>query len=410
LIIAGGACITANPMPVAPFFDSLCIGEAEAIFPALLSTLNTITNQHRIEQLQTLADVPGILVPQIHQIKVSRQWAVNLDDFPVHTEVTTLDTELGDLYLIEVERGCPWRCRFCLVGGTFHPMRTHSLESVIEQAHAGLNFRKRLGLVGPDVTDHPQIEKMLTQLKELGGGISISSLRIKPLCPLAIAELARGKTGTVTFAPEAGSERLRQVIKKGITEDDILNAIKVTSEYHIKQLRLYFMIGLPTETDQDIVEIAELTSKCKTALEQKSSTARITLSISPFVPKAGTPFQWLPMASLEVINRRLSRLKNMLRPTGVKITSESPAWSEVQAVLARGDQILARVMQQMDNVSLSSWKDTLHNLNINPTTAHERWPVTMTLPWAVIDSGTSLNYLIKEMESALTVTDIQPSK
>jgi radical SAM superfamily enzyme YgiQ (UPF0313 family) len=401
LIIAGGACITANPMPVSPFFDVLAVGEAEAIFPGLLSVLPGIMDSDRNDQLKTLAQQPGLYIPGLTQVPVARQWVKDLDNYPVHTAITTHDTELGDMYLIEVERGCPWRCRFCLVGGAFHPMRIHSIESILEQSKIGLKYRKRLGLVGPDVVDHPQIEELLERLKSLGAEISISSLRVKPLIPLAVSELARGGTGSVAFAPEAGSERLRKVIKKGITEDDILKAMEVTSEYDIKQLRLYFMIGLPSETDDDIDEIARLTTKCKTVIEKKDSAARITLSVSPFVPKAGTPFQWLPMESLPVLNRRLNRLKTMLRPTGVKVTGESPAWSEVQAILARGDRNLAGVLTDMDEISLSSWKETLHKAGIDPGIIHHKWSEETALPWRIIESGTSQEYLKNELDEAL---------
>jgi len=406
LIIAGGACISANPMPLAPFFDCMCIGEAEALFPAFLTTWQKITDCDREEQLITLAETHGILVPQVPQKSVTRQWVQDLDDFPVHTVITTPDTELGDLYLIEVERGCPWRCRFCLVGGTFHPMRTHSLDSILEQATSGLKFRKRLGLVGPDVTDHPQIENILIKLKELKAEISVSSLRIRPLCPMAIAELAQGRTGTITFAPEAGSERLRKVIKKGVVEEDILKAIEVTSQFAMKQLRLYFMIGLPTETDQDIDEIIALSIKCKEIIERKQSTVRIILSVSPFVPKAGTPFQWMPMEHLEVINKRLDLLKNQLRPVGIKVTGESPAWSEVQAILARGDQRLAPLLASMNTTSLSAWKKALREYGFNDNTeAHKRWDTDDYLPWDIINSGISLDSLKKELQSALSINN-----
>ncbi len=411
LIIAGGACITVNPTPVAPFFDCLCIGEGEAIFPALLESWHKSSHHGRREQLKILADIPGVFVPQISQKVVVRQWVMDLDMFPVHTAITTRDTELGDLYLIEVERGCPWRCRFCLVGGAYHPMRIHSPGSIIEQAKTGLLSRKRLGLVGPDVTDHPQIDDIITRLKDLQAEISVSSLRIKPLCPMAIAELSRGGTGTITLAPEAGSERLRKVIKKGITEEDILKAIEVISQYPIKQIRLYFMVGLPTEADHDIDEIVKLTTRCKDILEHEQSTARIVLSVSPFVPKAGTPFQWMPMEKLEIINHRLDLIKNQLRPAGIKVAGESPAWSEVQAMLARGGQGLAPVLASVETTSLSKWRGALrdHGFQDNDE-AHRRWDTEACLPWSIIDSGTSFEHLKSELHSALSDSGNQPNR
>ncbi len=402
LIIAGGACITANPMPVAPFFDGVCIGEAEAILPNLLPALQEGAETSREEALKLLGGAPGVYVPQYPQSPVARQWTQSLDEFPVHSTVLTPDTELGDLYLIEVERGCRWGCRFCLMCGAFQPMRVHSVESLMEQAETGLKYRRRLGLVGPTVSDHPQFDQLLNGLKVMGAEISVSSLRIKPLHSLALSELGRGGTNTVALAPEAGSERLRRVIKKGINEDDILKAVQQVSKYNITQLRLYFMIGLPTETDGDAEAIVDLSLKCKDVLEKEKSTTRITLSVAPFVPKPGTPFQWLPMENLSVIKRRLSNLKIRLQPQGIKVSGDSPAWSEIQAVLARGDQKLATVLAEIKDTTLPAWRKAMkkHSLDIDYY-AHQRWLTDAALPWSAIDSGISPNHLKAEAKRAL---------
>ena len=402
LIIAGGACITANPMTIASFFDGVCIGEAEAILPDLLPILQKATEVSRAEALKLLTGIPGVYVPQYSKKTVARQWAKSLDDFPVHSAVLTPDTELGDLYLIEVERGCRWGCRFCLVCGAFKPMRSHSLDSLVAQAKTGLKYRRRLGLVGPTVSDLPQFDELLARLKEMGAEISVSSLRIKPLHPIALSELARGGTNTVALAPEAGSERLRRVIKKGINDDDILEAVQQVSKYNIAQLRLYFMMGLPTETDEDVIAIADLSLRCKGVLEKAKSTTRIILSIAPFVPKPGTPFQWLPMADPSVVRQRISGLKNRLQPQGIKVVGDSPAWSEVQAVLARGDQKLAGVLADMKEVSLPAWREAIkkHGLDTD-FYAHQQWPFEANLPWSVIDSGTDIDHLKAEVRKSL---------
>jgi radical SAM superfamily enzyme YgiQ (UPF0313 family) len=403
LIIAGGACLTANPMPVAPFFDALCIGEAEAILPQLLSALSHAPEGGRTGQLAALSHVPGIYLPHATGAPVFRQWAKNLDDVPVHSAIVTDDTELGDLYLIEVERGCRWACRFCLVCGVFRPMRLHSVESIVAQAKVGLRYRKRLGLVGPDVPDHPGFEDLLNRLKALGADISVSSLRIKPLFDLALSELARGGAGTVSFAPEAGSERLRGVIRKGITEDDILRAVEFTSRHKLRQLRMYFMVGLPTETDDDVEAIASLTLRCKSILEKRTSTTRITLSVAPFVPKAGTAFERLPMERLPVLDRRLSLLRKRLRVNGIKVTGDSPAWSEVQTILARGDASLASVLANTRETTLAAWNEAVRTAGIDvDALAHQRWTADYTLPWHNIDSGFSRDHLRSEMEAALS--------
>ncbi len=403
LIIAGGPCITANPMPLSLFFDCLCIGEAEPILPAMLPVLSEGIKDKRHQLLKSLAALPGVYTPQHHTgTQVVRQWAANLDDFPVTSTILTGDTELGNLYLIEVERGCNWGCRFCLVNNVFRPMRFRSVDKLVAQAKTGLQYRKRLGLVGPAVSDHPQIEELVTRLQQMGAELSISALRIKPLSPVLLGEIVKGGARTIALAPEAGSERLRQVIKKGITEDDILEAFNKVARQHVRQLKLYFMVGLPSETDDDIEEITRLTLECKSILDKQQAGSRITLSISPFIPKAGTPFQWLPMESLRILNQRVSMLKNSLQPKGIKLKCESPAWSQVQGVLARGDARLAEVLDSMAEVSLSGWRQAVRKSHLDiDFYAHQRWDATEELPWAAIDSGTQPEQLKAELDRAL---------
>ena len=386
LVIAGGPCIMANPMPLSPFFDCLCIGEAEAILPAMMPILAEGITGQRSDLLKALAALPGVYVPLRHSgTPVMRQWVKNLDDFPVSSVILTPDTELGDLYLIEVERGCNWGCRFCLVSNAFSPMRYRSLDKLVDQAKQGLKYRKRIGLVGAAVSDHPQIEELLVRLRQMGAELSISSLRMKPLSQIVLGEMAKGGARTIALAPEAGSQRLRQVIKKGISEEDVLESVGKVAEQGIKQLKLYFMIGLPTETEEDIDEIINLTLKCKDILDRWQSGCRIVLTISPFVPKAGTPFQWLPMAQPAILNHRLSLLKNSLMPKGITLKSESVAWSQVQAVLARGDTKLAEVLANIEEVSLSGWRKAVTKCYLDiDFYAHQRWDVSQELPWAIV--------------------------
>jgi len=404
VVIAGGPCIMANPMPLSPFFDCLCIGEAEPILPAMLSVLSEGIRGKRDELLKALAPLPGIYTPQYYSgAPVVRQWAENLDDFPTTSTILTLDTELGDLYLIEVERGCNWGCRFCLVSNAFSPMRFRSRDKLIEQAKLGLKYRRRLGLVGAAVSNHPQIEELMVKLHQMGAELSVSSLRMRPLSRIVLRELAKGGAQTIAFAPEAGSQRLRQVIRKGISEDDILEAVSKVAELKIKQLKLYFMVGLPSETDEDIEEIITLTLKCKNILDRQQSGCRISLSIAPFVPKAGTPFQWLPMAQLSTLNHRLSLLKKGLLPKGIKLKCESPAWSQVQAVLARGDVKLAEVLANIEVVSLSGWRQAVKKSHLDiDFYAHQRWDTNQKLPWEIMDSGIKPGRLELELNRALT--------
>jgi radical SAM superfamily enzyme YgiQ (UPF0313 family) len=402
LVIAGGACVTANPMPLASFFDCLCIGEAEQILPEIMSVMAGETIG-RDDRLQMLAELPGCYVPQYHQgSTVTRQWTRHLDDFMVSSTVLTQDTELGDLYLVEVERGCSWGCRYCLVSSAFCPVRYRSVDRLVEQATLGLKYRDRLGLVGPVVSDHPEIGELLSRLRQLGAGLSISSLRIGPRCGTVLSEMAMGGASTVTLAPEAGSERLRQVIGKCISEDDIIKAVTGVAEGGFRRLKLYFMIGLPTETDTDVEDIANLTLRCKAVLDKGGAGSRLSINIASFVPKAGTPFQWLPMAGLDTLNRRLTILKKRLPPRGIQLKSESPAWSQVQGALARGGVKLAEVLAGVEEVSLAGWRRAVEKYQLDiDFYVLNRWPVGTRLPWSVVNQGVSQEYLEQEMNSSL---------
>jgi radical SAM superfamily enzyme YgiQ (UPF0313 family) len=282
-------------------------------------------------------------------------------------------------------------------------MRFRSVEKLMEQAEKGLKYRRRIGLVGPAVSDHPQIEEILSGMLQMGASLSISSLRINPLSGKLLTLLAESGVQTVTLAPEAGSQRLRDFIHKGISEQDILETIDRAAGCGLKQLKLYFIVGLPTETDEDIGEIIDLTLSCKDIIDRQKSGTRITLNVSPFVPKANTPFQWLPMAPLRTLNSRLALLKKSLPPKGIKIKSESPAWSQVQAVLARGDARIAGVLADTEEITLSGWRKAAekHHLDIG-FYGHQRWDTGQELPWKVIDSGIKIEKLERELRKALT--------
>ncbi len=402
LVIAGGACIIANPMPLAPFFDCLCIGEAESILPELLPVLFHGINT-RETMLKELAKLQGFYIPRYHRgTIIHRQWLQNLDDFLVSSTVVTADTELGNLYLIEVGRGCNWNCRFCLVSRAFCPARYHSIDSLSKQASKGLEYRKRIGLVGPMFSDHPQIGELITKLRYMGADISLSSLRINPLSKQLLDEIAKGDIQTVTLAPEAGSQRLREVLGKKISQDEILTAVARITGRRVKRLKLYFMIGLPSETDDDIEKIISLSIMCKHIIEKGGAGSRLSLNIAPFVPKAGTPFQWLPMADIPTLKHRLDILKNALLPKGIILRTESIAWSHVQAALARGDTKMAGVLTNMEEITLSGWRKAVDKCQLDSDHyVLEKWDIHHDLPWDIIELGSSKENLISELNKAM---------
>lgn len=403
LVIAGGPCITANPMPLAPFFDCLCIGEAEPILPPMLEVLLKNDIHQRDNLLRELARIPGLYVPSLPpDSPVVRQYAANLDYFLTTSAIFTRDTELGDLYLTEAERGCQRGCRFCLVNTACAPMRFRSPETLIKDVEKKLQYRKRVGLIGPAVTDHPQISGLLTGLRKLGAEISVSSLRLNSLSDDILSALAGGGARTITVAPEAGSARLRKLINKNISENDVLRAADMIGRHRFKNLKLYFIIGLPTETDEDTAEIVRLALAIKDRLDRRHSGTRLTLNVAPFVPKAGTPFQWLPMVSREVLNNRITILKNALPRKGIKLNAESPAWSRVQGTLSRGDERLAPAIAATDGISLSDWRRVAKEYDLDiDYYVNNRWSTSDRLPWSIIDSGTEHERLCRELEKAL---------
>jgi radical SAM superfamily enzyme YgiQ (UPF0313 family) len=239
--------------------------------------------------------------------------------------------------------------------------------------------------VGAAVFEHPHIDDLLARLRQIGARFSVSSLRINHLSPGILNQLIKAGSRSIALAPEAGSQRLRDIINKNISEDDILYAMHLVASSGIKYLKLYFMIGLPTETDEDIIEIVKLLRKCKNVIDQHRSATRITLNITPFIPKAGTPFQRSPMALLKVLEQNITYLKKDLPPMGIKIKSESPAWSEVQTVLARGDINTGDVLAGMERDSLSNWRQNVKKYELDiDYYAHETWGVKVNLPWSMI--------------------------
>ena len=389
IVIAGGAPIMSNPAPVAPFFDALCIGEAEVILPEVLPIL--AGDLGREQKLRALADMAGVYVPLYWSGEpVERQYLGDLDLVPAHSLVLTPDTEFGSLYLIEVERGCRFGCRFCMVKHAFSPIRFRSLESLLTQAKEGLGYRRRLGLIGPVVADHPRIEELLARIIDLGAGFSVSSLRTTSVTRNLVDLISRGGARSLALAPEAGTDRLRRVINKGITEDDILRSLDFAVRGGMRQVKLYFMLGLPTETDDDVAGIIELGLKCLRLVEGQGSPCRLAINIAPFVPKAGTPFQWLGMAHQEVLEKRLQMIKRALSGRGVLVKSDSIPWSHVQGILSKGDERLAYAMADMDRVSLSSWEKALATAGIDPSDVLEGWEVGRKLPWRMAAQETEI--------------------
>ena len=238
------------------------------------------------------------------------------------------------------------------------------------------------------VTDHPQIEELLSGILDMGAGFSLSSLRLKKLSPRVLELMIAGGTRSLALAPEAGSERLRKAIRKGFTEDDIMQAVGRVAQQPFKQLKLYFMLGLPSETDEDVEEIITLALKCQALLDKGQRGCRLSLNVAPFVPKAGTAFERLGMADMATLEKRITRLKDCLSGEGIEVKAESPEWSHVQAALSRGDAGMATVLADMDKVSLAAWRRAVKKAGVNlDHLALKNWGGNDKLSWSIIDLG-----------------------
>ena len=389
IIIGGGATLTANPAPVAPFFDAVCIGEAEALLPGLCKTLKASINAPRRELLNQLATISGIYVPSIHKSEnqpttpIARQYTADLDTFPVGSVVFTEDTEFGDMYLLEVQRGCRFSCRFCLVAGAFCPFRWRSVEVLLREAENNLKYRNRVALVGPVVGEHPQIVELLRGLRKLGYGLSMGSMRVNPISTDVLDELVAGGIKSLTIAPEAGTLELRRSIGKGFSDNDIVEAVGKIGVAGIRQLTLYSMVGLPEETDDDVAALSSLALRCKT--EADKYRLLLSLNVSAFIPKPQTSFERQPMATVADIKQRFEMLTRTLSPRGVKVKPDNVDWGVVQATLSRGDKHLAEVIEKLDRISLAGWRRAMKQCGLSNTDyAHRHFDDNEPLPWHIV--------------------------
>lgn len=421
LVMAGGAALFLNPEPVAELLDLICVGEGEAILSPLLDFLRDQGSVARAELLGKAAQLPGIYVPSLYEItydndrvteirslgdapsRVKRVWDSDFNSSVVASSLFTPGTEFSDMYLIEVSRGCPRGCRFCAAGFIYHPFRQRSLELLKKEAAQGMELKERIGLVGAAVSDYRELGELCRFISEKGGKVSVSSLRIDALDENLLDILHSSGHKTVALAPEGGSQRLRDLIKKGLTEEQILGACDTLIGRDILNLKLYFIIGLPTETEQDLAEMVLLIEKIRqrviAAAKQNRRLGSVLLSVNPFVPKPFTPLQWCGMEALASLERKYRYLRRAVGSlSNVKIQMESLREAFLQALLSRGDRRLAQFLVKA--YQEGSWKRAAKELHLDTETLVTRMiPLDEFLPWDSIDGG-ERSRLVSEYEKA----------
>lgn len=410
LLIAGGPGITMNPEPMAPFFDAIVIGEGEEVVDTLVDTILDVGDDDRAELLAALDRIEGVYVPQLvpewrgrwaagadgsEPRRIKRLWVRRLEHFPTVSSLYTPDTEFGGLHLMEIARGCGRGCRFCLAGYVYRPPREQPLELLMDWAKEGLKHRDKIGLISAAVSDHTQIDELAIRLRALGAKLSVSSMRVDPISVPLVRALRESGAQTLTIAPEAGSQRLRDVINKTQTEQQILEAVDLADSLDFPQLKLYFMIGHPGETDEDIQGLVDLTLATKSRFRR-----RLVINATPYVPKAHTPFQWEAMTDVLTFERRQKLIQRSLGRHDVAVRADSPQWAAVQAVLARGDRRLAPVLLHMDRLSIAAFDRALaaHGLHQQDFLA-AREPGSPQ-PWDIVESGVSSSFFLFEQRHA----------
>lgn len=426
LVFGGGPVLTANPEPYADFFDVILLGDGELLLHQFIETYQTVRSARRSTQLRQLAQVPGVYVPSLYEVVYDSptgaiQSIQPLDAItPASVEkqtyrgnvlsASTVVTEKAaweNIYMVEVVRSCPEMCRFCLASYLTLPFRTASLEaSLIPAIERGLSVTDRLGLLGASVTQHPEFETLLDYLSQPQYDqvrLSLASVRTNTVTPKLAQTLVKHDTRSITIAVESGSERVRQIVNKKLTQDEIIQAAIHAKAGGLSSMKLYGMAGIPGEEMVDLEQTVSLMRDLKRA----APGLRLTLGCSTFVPKAHTPFQWLGVNSQA--EKRLQWLQKQLRPLGVDFRPESYNWSVIQALLSRGDRRLSRLLEQTRHYgdSLGSYRRAFKTLKGQLPElefyVHTDWSREQVLPWSHLQGPLPLATLAKHLDSALAI-------
>ncbi len=430
LVLMGGVCAFSNPEPIAPFMDFVVVGEGEELVVELIAAYRA-GYRDRTGLLASLAGLEGVYVPERYDVAyavdgtvadvvardgapavVAKRRLRNVNAFETIAAVKTSQAEYGHMALLEVGKGCGRGCRFCLEGQVYRPVRHRSVDALRETVERmAASGERRIGLVGACVSDYPWLGDLLKIVEDNGMELSISSLRADSLSEGLVAALARGGHRTLTMAPEAGTERLRRSIRKSISDDQLMTACDLVRAHGIPNLKTYFMIGQPTETTEDVEAIPNLAGRMLERLRILDPTGRpfgrLTLSVSSFVPKPWTPFQWAPFDGAESLQSKLEIIKRGVRRfSNVRVLHENPREAALQALLARGDRRVGDFLELAASHE-GDWRRALREWEGDAafyTTRHRS--IEERLPWDHFDVGVKKAGLLREWERAAAENSI----
>ena len=429
LVVIGGAVTFVNPEPLAPFADVIAAGEGEAMVPALSRSFSAASG--RADLLEHLAQNRGFYVPSFYEPEYAedgtlaayvvrpgvdpektplpvRKAALKTTEAvdPPATGIFTPDTEFGARFLVEVVRGCANLCRFCWAGYNYLPVRAFPTDRILQLAQAARAHASKVGLVSIALCDHPDIERILARLCEMGYSISPASLRLDDLTEPIVRVLRESGERTITIAPETGSDRLRRVINKTVTNDEILDRADLIFASGIENLKLYYMIGLPTETDEDLVAIRDLTLQMRELMlkhaRKRGQIGRIIGSVNPLIPKPGTAYQWLPMEDPAIVDRKIKRLRALTSDIdNVYFNIKSERNSYYQALLSLGDRRVAPVIEAAERNG-QNWRAAVAETGVDGDfyIFRDRSRDAM-LPWDMIDGGMKRAFFEAEYAKSL---------